>query len=163
MKILALDPGCSRSALVALDERVVVGAWLEDNGSIRERLLQADVGVPRTSMLVVEQVEGMGMAVGAEVFETVWWSGRFMECWRGPSTRLTRRAIKLHLCGHTRANDTNIRMAMLDRYGPGRAAAVGTTKQRGPLYGLKADLWQALAVGVTYLETAAMADRMRRA
>jgi hypothetical protein len=31
---------------------------------------------------------------------------------------------------------------------------VGTRREPGPLYGLRADLWAALAVGVTFTETA---------
>jgi hypothetical protein len=56
----------------------------------------------------------------------------------------------LQLCGSSRANDATIRQALLDRYGPGREKAVGTKANPGPLYGIKADLWQALALAVTY-------------
>lgn len=150
--ILALDPGTTRSALVALDGLTVVGAWLEPNEAIRARLRFGQWS-PAAAVLVVEQVESFGMAVGAEVFETVWWAGRFAECWAGPSARLTRRSVKLHLCGTARAKDANIRQALLDRYGPGKERAVGIKASPGPLYGLKADLWAALAVGVTYHDT----------
>jgi hypothetical protein len=58
--------------------------------------------------------------------------------------------VKMHLCGNTRAKDGNIRQALLDRFGPGKAIACGTKKQPGPLYGVSKDVWQALALAVTW-------------
>ena len=156
MTVLACDPGPVRSALVALDGHTVVGAWLEDNDATRRRL-HSWAG-DASAVLVVEQVESFGMAVGVEVFETVWWAGRFVETWRGPWARVTRRAVKLHLCGTSRAKDGNIRQALIDRYGPGKDIAVGRKATPGPLYGLRADLWAALAVAVTYTDTQPRAE-----
>ena len=51
------------------------------------------------------------------------------------------------LCKNNRAKDKNIRQALIDRFGPGKAA-IGTKKAPGPLYGLKSHLWSALAVAV---------------
>jgi hypothetical protein len=151
--IYALDPGNMRSALVILsdDGRVVTSSLLEND------LMHAALVGPRdpalVDVLVVEQIESFGMPVGREVFETVFWSGRFVEAWRGPWARVPRRDVKLHLCGQARAKDGNIRQALIDRYGPGKDAAIGVKAKPGPLYGLRADLWAALAVGVTYLDT----------
>lgn len=154
MRALALDPGNTRSALVLFDDGVVVGSWLEPNDAILERIAAHGQFL---DMMVIEKIESFGMAVGAEVFETVYWSGRFAEraMARGMVViRLGRRAVKLHLCGQARAKDANIRQALIDRYG-GKAAAFGTKKAPGPLYGVKADIWAALAVGVTFLDTTA--------
>ncbi len=93
----------------------------------------------------------MGMAVGREVFATVFWSGRFAQAWSehhgngGTWSMLPRRAVKLALCSSMKAKDTNIRQALLDRYG-GAASA----KKGGPLYGLKSHMWSALAIAETY-------------
>ena len=68
----------------------------------------------------------------------------------GGVTRLVyRRDVKLFLCQSARANDSNIRAALIDKYGPGKARAVGTKKAQGPLYALKGDTWSALAVALT--------------
>ncbi len=102
-------------------------------------------------MLVIEQIAAMGMAVGAEVFETCFWSGRFAQAWRGPCERLKRHEIKMHLCGNMRAKDANIRVALMDRFGGSQS--VGKKKTPGPLYGIAGDQWSALAVAVTWYDT----------
>lgn len=148
--ILALDPGPTRSALVVLDKGVPRQAILETNDYVLRCL--AEWSDPHTETLVIEQVQSYGMSVGADVFETVFWSGRFAEVWDGQNGewhRLPRRAVKLHLCGHARAKDGNIRQSLIDRYG-GKEQAIGRKANPGPLYGIKADLWQALALGVTW-------------
>jgi len=65
---------------------------------------------------------------------------------------LMRKTVAAHLCNTSRANDSNIRQALIDRFGPGREKAIGTKKNPGPLYGIKKDLWSALAVAVTYAD-----------
>ena len=59
---------------------------------------------------------------------------------------------KVHHCHSARAKDSNIRQALLDRFG-GKDIAVGTKADQGPLYGIKKDVWSALAIGVYHLET----------
>jgi hypothetical protein len=92
------------------------------------------------------------MAVGEEVFETVFWSGRFAEAVNPvPVARLGRRAVKLAICGDSRAKDPNIRQALIDRYG-GKECAIGTKHLPGPLHAIVRDVWAALALGVAWLE-----------
>jgi hypothetical protein len=62
---------------------------------------------------------------------------------------LQRRAVKLALCGDSRAKDANIRQALIDRFG-GKDAAIGRKAAPGPLYGISRDVWSALAIAVTY-------------
>src|SRR6185437_9690557 len=100
--------------------------------------------------LVVEEMEGFGMAVGKEVLRTCFWSGRFVQAWMGPSDLVTRKAVKLNLCGNTRAKDPNVRTALLDRFGPGKERAIGNKSQPGPLYVVVKDLWSAVAIACTW-------------
>jgi hypothetical protein len=103
-------------------------------------------------VIVIESIESYGMPVGREVFDTVHWSGRFTEAAHPtPVVQVPRREVKLALCHDTRAKDANVRQALLDRFG-GKVAAVGNKANPGPLYGISKDVWQALAVGVAYLD-----------
>lgn len=166
MKLLAIDPGDQQSAWLVYD--VVAGRPIEwrkeDNALVRKRISTAcDAGCQQ---LAVEMIASYGMPVGREVFETCVWIGQFAERWRiaaahwGPTptlepTLIYRRDVKLHLCGSARAKDANIRQALIDRYGPGKVAAIGRKASPGPLYGLTGDCWSALAVAVTSADTRA--------
>src|SRR4051812_35114612 len=77
--ILAIDPGPVRSAWIGYQPSSLslrgFGIW--DNQRLLESLI-ASLRRPICSV-VIEKVEGYGMAVGAEVFETVFWAGRFAQ------------------------------------------------------------------------------------
>lgn len=147
--ILAIDPGTTESgyAVFAASTSEVYESGVLTN----EQMLEL-VKIARYKTLAIEKIEAMGMAVGAEVFETVHWAGRFLQAWHEPDqvVRCTRRAVKLHLCGSMRAKDPNIRQALIDTLG-----APGTKRNPGPTYGVTSHAWAALAVAVT---VAAMRD-----
>ena len=146
--VIGVDPGYKHSAFVALSNGRVLSHKIMPNDEL-VALLKYRMPTPGTTV-VVEQFEGMGMAVGREVMETIWWSGRFFEAWPGARARVTRREVKLHLCGLARAKDSNVRQALIDRFGPDKETAIGKKSAPGPLYGVKADEWAALAVAVTW-------------
>ena len=87
-------------------------------------------------LLVIEMIASYGMPVGKEVFDTCVWIGRFIQ-----------QDEKMNICGSMKAKDSNIRQALIDRFG-----TVGTKKNPGWFYGFKADCWSAYAVGITYLD-----------
>lgn len=143
--ILAIDPGSAQSAWLRFDGERPQGFGITVN-DVLVRALRSG-GLP--DVVVIEKVESYGMAVGAEVFDTVLWAGRFAEAaHRVPVVMLPRRAVKLALCGDSRARDANIRQALIDRFGG--SAAVGRKANPGPLYGVSRDVWSALAIAVTY-------------
>jgi len=154
MRLLAIDPGPVRSAWMLLD----ADSWLPveygacDNAALVAALHRREQQVDH---LAVEMVACYGMPVGAEVFETCLWVGRFLEAWGGPATKVYRRDVKLTLCCDSRAKDGNVRQALIDRYPPtggGKVPQVGTKQKPGPLYGVRRDVWQALAVAITWAE-----------
>jgi hypothetical protein len=154
--LYAVDPGTIQSALVVLEHGAagitVKASYTETNDAIRVRLRNAVLHERAT--LVIEQIQSMGMAVGQEVFQTVWWAGRFYEAWPNSDRyQLPRRPIKLHLCGTMQAKDSNVRAALIDKFGG--STAIGKKATPGPLYGLKGHEFAALAVAVTWIETAA--------
>lgn len=153
LSIVAIDPGSEGSALLELREGRIVEMLHDENAYVLERIHGYRFEHGTLRHLVCEEVTSYGMPVGREVFQTVFWAGRFCEASTLPFVLLPRRAVKLHLCASPRANDATIRQALIDRYGPGRDKAIGTSKARGPLYGLKGDLWSALALAVTYQDT----------
>lgn len=153
--ILAIDPGSEQSAWLAYDTATgtPVAFDLEPNAAILDALRDADLAA--ADVLVIEWMTPRGMPTSAQEFETLWWAGRFTEAARPtPVERLSRLSVKRHLCGHVTANDTNIRAALIDRFGGigGKAAAIGLKASPGPLYGIRQDIWAALAVAVTYAE-----------
>jgi hypothetical protein len=99
-------------------------------------------------LIAIEMIASYGMPVGREVFETCVWIGRFVQAACAlPCEYVYRKDVKLYLCGNARAKDSNVRQAIIDRFG-GKDKAIGRKKNPGPLHGVKGDLWAALAVGL---------------
>lgn len=145
--VLAIDPGPVESAWVQYDGREPGEFGKSPNEYVLFSLLNRD---PLVDHYAIEMVQSFGMSVGREVFDTVYWIGRFAQAAAPfPHTLVYRLDVKMHLCKSARARDANIRAALLDRFG-GKEAAIGTKKQPGPLYGISGDVWQALAVAVTW-------------
>ena len=136
--ILAIDPAPLIQSFVIFDGKRVVSSG---NVSVEELcvILRENPGL----LAACEYIDFMGMAVGSEVFATVFNVGRLYSA--ATIMRLIpRRDVKMHLCGSHRAKDANVRAVLLDMVGP-----VGTKKQPGPCYGVATHLWAALAVAVT--------------
>ena len=149
--ILAIDPGSELSGWVVYEcsSGTVLSAGIDCNIDLLDRIRREGGGCDQ---LVLEMIASYGMPVGREVFETCVWIGRFWEAFSGSVGRVYRREVKLCVCKDPRAKDSNVRQALIDRYGPGRTAAIGTKKSPGPLYGFKRDMWAALGVAVTWSE-----------
>jgi hypothetical protein len=154
MSILALDPGPTETGWCVLRDGRVSESGVVDNVLLIGVMQR---GLYRDCQLAIEMIASYGMAVGAEVFETCVWIGRFVQAWHTPQDvrRITRKAVKLHLCGTTKAKDPNVRQALIDKFGPGKELAIGKKAAPGPLYGIKSHAWSALAVAVTAHEVKA--------
>ena len=150
--ILAIDPGPTESAYVELGDCDLVFSSGKVPNSLLLSWLRSGFPFDRSQRLYCEMIASYGMPVGKEVFDTCVWIGRFAQAWdpesNGTFKQVYRKDVKLHLCHSLRANDAAIRHAILDRYG-GKAKAVGTKRAMGPLYNIKSDMWQALAVALT--------------
>jgi hypothetical protein len=145
--VMAIDPGPAESAWVLCD-----GSRLVSFGKYPNANLLNLVRSKPARHLVVEMIASYGMPVGAEVFETCLVIGRIVEAWGSPYTLLKRAEVKMHLCNSMRATDATIRQALIDKYG-GKERAIGNKRSPGPLYGVKADAWSALALAVTWSES----------
>lgn len=157
-RLLAIDPGNTESAYVVID-----GArrplWFD---KIPNEQLLATIQAYRDEWQVehaaIEMVASYGMAVGADVFETCVWIGRFyshIEGWLVRTPDLVKRhPIKLHHCHSAKANDSNISQALIDRFAPGeRNRGKGTKAAPGWFHGFRADIWQAYALAVYVADT----------
>lgn len=151
-RYLAIDPGNTESAYVLIDERCrPLDFGKLPNDSVRAWLLTV-----RCDVSVIEMVASYGMAVGAEVFDTCVWIGRFYEVvrHRAPTHLVKRLPVKVHLCHSAKATDSNIRQALVDRFAPGQPNhGKGTAKQPGWFHGFKADVWAAYALAVYAADT----------
>ena len=151
MRILAIDPGTSKSAWVLWcdEQEKILNMGIEENGALTERLhAHSDAQDPHVH-IAIEMVASYGMPVGKEIFETCVWIGVFLallKCFPAHENCFVyRKDVKLNLCGSVKAKDGNIRQALIDRFGD-----PGTKTNPGKLYGVSKDLWSALAVAVTY-------------
>jgi len=148
MTILSIDPGNLQSAYCYCNNDLKPLEFGKDenlNMLKYVHLFPADI-------LVIEKIASYGMAVGAEVFDTCIWTGRFQQLWELQNEKnrtefIFRREVKVNLCGSMKAKDANIRQALIDRFG-----VVGTKNSPGYFYGFKADIWAAYAVAVTYYD-----------
>lgn len=152
-EVLAIDPGSEESAWVVWDGERALAHDITPNEELRRFFLE-NPHFYNAEYMAVEMVASYGMAVGAEIFRTCVWIGRFEELWVAARRRgfreVFRREVKLQLCGQSRAKDANVRQTILDQFG-GRAAAMGKKKAPGPLYGVRSDIWAALGVAMTVL------------
>lgn len=152
MNILAIDPGTEQSAAVTLEADGQVTGRILDNPEL-EAWLRDWHHKPRWHC-TIEMIACYGQRVGREVFETCVWIGRFQSAWATEvipePTRIVRRDVKMELCETNRANDADIRAALIDLYGPGKDKAIGVKASPGPLHGFRKDMWAALGVAVTY-------------
>lgn len=148
MSLLAIDPGPIQSAWLVYHDGQPEAFGKEDND-----LVLSVIRSSTADRLAVEMIASYGMPVGADVFSTCVWVGRFVQQWvhegREFPDLIPRMSVKMHLCGQSRAKDANVRQALIDRYGPGRELAIGRKASPGPLYGVSGDVWAALGVAVT--------------
>ena len=166
MKLLAIDPGPTQSAWVGFEDGRPCRFGIEPNAKVLDLMRDLSMwGVSgEPASLAIESVASYGMAVGADVFETCVWSGRFIQGWLDAGwlpwrdedsvLRVYRKDVKLWLCGSARAKDANVRQALIDRYG-GKERAISKKANPGPLYGVTSHVWSALAVAVTAADTMA--------
>lgn len=156
MRILAIDPGSEVSGVAVVDSVDCAPLYVDlvSNGSLLH-LICAGAGVIEADRVAIEMVASYGMPVGAEVFDTCVWIGRFHEAVRGgwyPNTGpelVFRRDVKLHICKTSLARDSNITQALVDRFAPGQPnRGKGTKARPGWFHGFAKDMWQAYALAV---------------
>lgn len=170
MYVLGVDPAPKESAVVAVDP---ISLEIKAKFFCNTRLLveRHDWGFglsttmttlhprPTDGVLAIERPVPMGQRVGHDVFDTLIWTGRLYQAFSGERHMIRRTDIKISLCGKINVRDSDIRAALIKIYtkqnvlplGGGATPAIGIKKHPGPLYGIKADLWQALAAAISFI------------
>ena len=155
---LAIDPGNTESAYVVIEDdtrRPVTFGKIPNDYLLGK--MDMDPNVHFADRVVIEMVASYGMPVGADVFETCVWIGRFVE--RAPVEPVlqVRGPVKLHHCRSSKAKDSNIIQALVDRFAPGQPnRGKGTKDAPGWFYGFAADVWQAYALAVFAVDMASL-------
>jgi hypothetical protein len=149
MLVLGIDPGQYESAFViyqpeAPEGPFVVAKYIVPNDVMLFKCCQIEA-----SCLAIEMIEGFGKTVGQSTFETIFWAGRFAQAFKGSLgfEKIGRHAIKMNFCESRKARDSDIREALIHRFG-----GPAELKKGGKLHGFKSHLWSALAVAVTYCD-----------
>lgn len=171
---LAIDPGNEFSAYVLLQPDAILASGKVPNATMLNILL---AGVPGAKHLAIETMKPRGMPTAFEEMQTQLFAGRCIQAWGLEFTQMFRHDVKIHICGRGNAKDTNIRQALIDKFG-GAAAIGGKRCKRcggkgwrgrdhdacdscygstwtlppGPLVDITEDRWSALAIGVTWWE-----------
>jgi len=152
MRVLAIDPGPLQTGYALMNGLEVERFGIEKNPTILAFLCSCGGDGRYPDLMAYEMVSCFGMPVGAEVFDTCVWIGRFIERFMAESKPVFRRDVKHHLCNSAKAKDGNIRQAIIDKYPPiggGKTPQIGTKAQPGPLFGITSHVWPAIGVGLT--------------
>jgi len=149
VRIVGIDPGTEKTAFVIWDTatETVIKNFTDLNEKILADLRVAEEfeGIP-----VIEGIQHMGMPIGKSVLMTENFIGHLQERlldYTEKSYLVYRGAIKCHFCGTARAQDTNIKQVLIDRFG-----AIGTKKEPGKLYLIHGHEWSALAVALYFAD-----------
>lgn len=159
--ILAIDPGNEESAFCFMGmytyEPKYFAKMKNADAVVAIRNFISKNRLECSYQVAIERVASYGMAVGASVFQTCEWIGRFSQILEDMSFDITyiyRKDEKMNICGQMKAKDSNIRVALIDRFAKhDMKTGKGTKSNPDWFYGFAKDIWAAYAVGTTYLDT----------
>ncbi len=150
MKIFAIDPGNEFSAYCIMDDEYQLDGFAKlPNRELMNVLLQR---LDDVDLVVIERMQSYGMPVGKETFEACEWIGRYAQEAekKVPVQYIFRQEEKLWICHDTRAKDTNIRMALIERFAKHDFKnGKGTKKNPDVFYNVSKDVWSSIAIAVS--------------
>lgn len=174
MQILSIDPAPELSAycIIDTDDYFCLECGKVPNGSL-ERIIRTRLTFDRA---IIEGVSSYGARVGDSVFETCYEVGRLCEIiestarlgealgeWEFHEAEIIkRREVKrlLHLPSNT--NDAGVIQYLTHRFADGEPNfGKGTKAHPSWFFGFKADIWQAYALGVAYIDREGFEHRAR--
>ena len=142
MKILAIDPGTTDSAYVLMNDDYTIKNrnFYKFKNELVLKNIKDIGGIYDDGMtVVIEMVASYGMGAAIDAGCPVHYVFRMEE--------------KMTLCHNSKARDSNIRQALIDRFARfDKKNGKGTKKNQDVFYGFSKDIWAAYAVGVTWLD-----------
>jgi hypothetical protein len=154
MSIVAIDPGSEKSAWISLHDAVtIIDHGITPNGEMLARVMMA---ASMNRYVVIESTKPYTVdgKFFSQLYDTAIWIGRFVQAYEEHSkgvaaVLIDRRDVKLHLLSRASGTDARVIDALRDRFNlPAKVRA----PKGHPLYGVTRDRWQALALGLTYLD-----------
>lgn len=157
MKVLAIDPGTTRSAMCIMDKDTLepLDIQLLDNNELHEYI--KEIHLEEEDEAAIEMLQSYGNVMGKHLLFTAVWIGRFYEQLRRKMlkepTLIYRKDERIHITNNTRAGDSEIMKALIKRFARHDfKTGKGTKKNPDFFYGFKYDIWAAYAVGLTFIE-----------
>lgn len=156
--ILSFDPGNEFTAYCLIDDdrRPVEHGKVKNEEALDYIYKFYNTHARELDAVVIEMVASYGMAVGASVFQTCVMIGRLTEAARSVGADVDyiyRMEEKTTICHDSKAKDTNIRQALIDRFAQhDKKNGKGTKKNPDWFYGFAKDVWQSYAVGITWID-----------
>jgi hypothetical protein len=150
--VLGIDPGPRESAYCRLHDGVPYSFGLMANDDLLYDLRYGDL-LLAVDDVVIETIFPRGTSVGLETMDTQFWAGRFAECadrQKTPWHKIDRQDVRFAICGSLNTDDASVRTALIDWYGGSKEAAIGKKAKPGPLWGIKEDMWSALAIALAF-------------
>ena len=155
----AIDPGNIESAWVLIDDKLrPIRCAKEENEVVRMSLVHNEFD---HDVLAMEEIIGRKWS-GAEVTQTAFWSGRLCEASAADFALINRSKIRWHIGKEKKTNDTVIITRLIERFchdlfkqfvseNITRRKLINAAKKKY-FHGFKDDIWQAYAVGITYID-----------
>ncbi len=157
--ILAIDPGPQYSAFVTI---AIDNCWPAEFGKLINEDIRAVVGSPGYGHLVIEECVAYGKC-GREITDTAFEAGRMVGATTTtPFTLLTRSRVRGHICKPWKGSDSKVIERLIYRFeydifakwitGSLTRNKMILEAKEGWFSGFVADIWQAYALGVCYID-----------
>jgi len=151
MIVFGIDPGSRESGIVMLESKndsdwIIKAKSMQPNTTAKLIVQDGIQAKGDLKYVAIEKIVSYNKKVGADVFDTVKWVGRFMECWENEPNctqvkEIPRREAVGHLCEFGKSgSDKYVREALIKRFG------------KEMLGGFTSHTWSALAIAVTFID-----------
>lgn len=158
--IVAIDPGPEKTGVLSISKFENVGGVIFPRVDYNVHIPNIDVTALNSDFspnVVIEMPEPRGMPVGKDVFDTIYWAGRFTQHFKSIHCdvyHMNPRGIKIAICGVAKAKDPSIREAILDILDPNRVYGKygrGKKGANGPLYGIVDHSFACMRMAIAYM------------